>query len=290
MPWLDDIDLRDAHAFDRSLRDEHTVAEVRRAVLDALTRLAPSDMLSWDDVELPGGVRASGRLGHTELVHRPGEDYVVSLGLPTPPDHAVLIGLARRERTFSERDRDLLELIAPAIERALQAAGARQRSVRALGADAPAGSAVLLLDAYGQIELSSLEAQRWLAEHFGAAEHPGWLPGAVAEWLALPPRPPLVSVHDGRRLTVRLLPGNPHVLLLEEELHYFRPDALTRLGLTAREQEVLEAARAIANQGAIAGELFLSTHAVRDRLERVEAKLGVHTGAEAVAEALRASA
>ncbi len=67
-----------------------------------------------------------------------------------------------------------------------------------------------------EIEHSNLDAERWLAEHFGAAEHPGWLPEPVAGWLALPPRPALVSVRDGRRLAVHLLPGDPHALLLEE--------------------------------------------------------------------------
>jgi hypothetical protein len=65
-----------------------------------------------------------------------------------------------------------------------------------------------------------------LAEHHGAAEHPGWLPRPVAEWLALPPRPPLASEREGRRLTVCLLPGDPHALLLEETVASFRPDAL----------------------------------------------------------------
>jgi len=46
--------------------------------------------------------------------------------------------------------------------------------------------------------------------------------------VALPPLPPLVSVRDGRRLTVSLLPGDPHALLLEEEIASFRPDALHR--------------------------------------------------------------
>jgi hypothetical protein len=86
---------------------------------------------------------------------------------------------------------------------------------------------------------AELAGERWLAEHFGATEHPGWLPRPVAEWLALPPRPPLVSDRDGRRLTVRLLPGDPHALLLEEEVASFRPEALDRLGLTRRETEVL---------------------------------------------------
>jgi hypothetical protein len=108
----------------------------------------------------------------------------------------------------------------------------RGRLARALAGDPPPGTAVVVLDRYGEIELSSLDAERWLAEHFAAAE-PGWLPGPVAEWLALPPRPPLVSERDSRRLTVCLLPGDPHALLLEEEVASFRTDALDRLGLTA---------------------------------------------------------
>jgi DNA-binding CsgD family transcriptional regulator len=180
--------------------------------------------------------------------------------------------------------------VRPGLEAALRAAAARVRLARALAGEPPPGTAVVLLDRYGEIELSSLDAERWLAEHFGAAEHPGWLPGPVTWWLALPPRPPLVSERDGRRLTVRLLPGDPHALLLEEEVASFRPEALERLGLTARETEVLRAAAATPDEAEIACELFLSLHAVRERLERLEAKLGVRTAAEAVARALRESA
>jgi len=118
----------------------------------------------------------------------------------------------------------------------------------------------------------------------------GWLPGPVAGWLALPPRPALVSVRDGRRLSVHLLPGDPHALLLEEQLASFRADALDRLGLTPRETEVLRAATAIEDEADIASELFLSLHAVRERLACLEAKLGVRTAAEAVARAPRESA
>ena len=203
---------------------------------------------------------------------------------------AVVAGLGRSEREFSERDRDVLDIVRPGLEDALRTAEARGRLARALVANPPPGTAVVLLDRYGEIELSSLDAERWLAEHFGAAEHPGWLPGPVARWLALPPRPPLVSVHDRRRLTVRLLPGELHALLLEEEVASFRADALDRLGLTPRETEVLRAAAAMEDAAEIARELFLSLHAVRERLARLEAKLGVRTAADAVARALRESA
>jgi DNA-binding CsgD family transcriptional regulator len=225
-----------------------------------------------------------------DLLHRSGVEYGIAIGVRTGRGELVVTVLGRSECEFSERDRDVLDLMRPRLEDALRTAEARGRLVRALAADPPAGTAVVLLDRYGEIEHSSLNAARWLANHFGAAEHPGWLPGPVARWLALPPRPALVSVREGVRLTVRLLPGDPHALLLEEEVASFRTDALERLGLTARETEVLRAAAAIEDEAEIAWELFLSLGAVRGRLARLEAKLGVRTAAEAVARALRESA
>jgi DNA-binding CsgD family transcriptional regulator len=234
-----------------------------------------------------------GRLSHSDLfgdlLHASGFEYGIAIGVRTERREAVVAGFGRAEREFSERDRDVLDLVCPALEGALRATEARGRLARALAADPPPGTAVVLLDCYGEVELSSLDAERWLAEHFGVAEHPGWLPGPVAEWLALPPRPPLVSERDGRRLTIWLLPGDPHALLLEEEVASFRTEALERLGLTPRETEVLRAATAMDNEVDIAWELFLSLHAVRERLARLEAKLGVRTAADAVARGFLAS-
>jgi DNA-binding CsgD family transcriptional regulator len=227
---------------------------------------------------------------HGDLLHASGVEYAIAIGVRTGRGEAVVVGLGRTERQFSERDRDVLDIARPGLEGALRSTLARGRLVRALAADPPQATAVALLDPDGEIELSSPDAERWLAEHFGAAEHPGWLPRPVAEWLALPPRPPLVSERDGRRLTVRLLPGDPHALLLEEEVASFRTAALDGLGLTARETEVLRTAAVIGDEADIAWELFLSLHAVRERLARLEAKLGVLTAADAVARALRESA
>ena len=233
------------------------------------------------------------RLSHSELygdlLHRSGVEYGIAIGVHAGRGEVVITGLGRTEREFSERDRDVLDLVRPGLEDALRGAETRARLVRAFAANPPPGTAVVLLDRYGEIEHSNLDAERWLAEHFGAAEHPGWLPGPVAEWLALPPRPALVSVRDGRRLTVQLLPGDPHALLLEEEVASFRTDALDRLGLTPRETEVLHAATAMEDEADIAWELSLSLHAVRERLARLETKLSVRTAAEAVVEALRES-
>jgi DNA-binding CsgD family transcriptional regulator len=234
------------------------------------------------------------RLCHSELygdlLHRSGIEYAIAIGLHATRRETVIAGLGRTERQFSERDRDVLDVVRPALEDALRITEVRARLARAIAAEPPPGTAVVLLDRYGEIEHASADAERWLAEHHGPAEHPGWLPRPVADWLALPPRPALVSERDGRRLTTSLLPGDPHALLLEEEVAAFRPEALRRLGLTARETEVLCAAAAMDDEVDIAWELCLSLHAVRGRLAHLEAKLGVHTADEAVARGLRESA
>jgi DNA-binding CsgD family transcriptional regulator len=215
--------------------------------------------------------------------------YEIAIGVRTGRGEAVVAGLGRTDREFSERDRDVLDIVHAQLEGALRAMEARERLARALAGDPPPDTAVILLDRDGEIQRSSPAATRWLAEHFGAADHPGWLPRPVAEWLALPPRPPLVSDREGRRLIVQLLPGDPHVLLIEETVASFRVDVLGRLGLTAREIEVLCAAAAIGDEVELACELFLSLHAIRERLASLEAKLGVQTAGDAVAVALRES-
>jgi DNA-binding CsgD family transcriptional regulator len=224
-----------------------------------------------------------------DLLHPSGFVYGIAIGIRPGRGEAVVAELGRSECEFSERDRDVLNLVRPGLEAALQTAEARERLALALAASPRLGTAVVLLDRCGEIEQASLDAERWLAEHFGAAEHPGWLPEPVAEWLALPPRPPLISMREGRRLTVHLLPGDPHALLLEENVACFRPEALRALGLTGRDTEVLCAAAAIENELEIAAELFLSLHAVRERLERIEARLDVRTTKAAVAQALSKS-
>ncbi len=225
-------------------------------------------------------------LSHSELygdlLHRSGIEYGIAIGVRAGRREAVVAGLGRTERDFSERDRDVLDLAQAGLEDALAAAETRARLVRALAPDPPPGAAVVLLDPHGEIERSSPDAGRWLAEHYGAGEHPRWLPRPVAEWLALPPRPALVSVRDRRRLTVHLLPGDPHALLLEEDVARFQPEALRRLRLSAREAEVPQAATAMEDEAEIGWQLSLSLHAVRERLANLEAKLGESTAAEAI--------
>jgi DNA-binding CsgD family transcriptional regulator len=244
-----------------------------------------------------GATRLSEAAGHElarseifgELLRPSGSAFGIAVGIAGHGEERVVVALGRREREFSERERDLLDLATPVIAADLDQARARERLLRAVAAEPPPGTAVLLLNRYGEIEHSDVRAERWLAEHFGAAEHPGWLPGPVAAWLALPPRPPLISRRGERCLEIHLIPGDPHALLLEERVESFREDALHELGLSAREREVLQAARRLGEEQEIAEQLFLSSQAVRRRLEQLEQKLGVDSPAGAIAAALRAS-
>ena len=232
------------------------------------------------------------RLSHSELygdlLHRSGVEYEIAIGMRTGRGEAVVAGLGRSEREFSERDRDVLDIVRPGLEDALRTAEARGRLARALVANPPPGTAVVLLDRYGEIELSSLDAERWLAERFGAAEHPGWLPGPVARWpraapaarqCARPPaphRPPLArraaraAARGGGRELPRGCARPP------------RPDPARDRG-TARGGR--DGGRGGDRSGAVP-QPARGPGAAR----ALEAKLGVRTAADAVARALRESA
>jgi DNA-binding CsgD family transcriptional regulator len=234
----------------------------------------------------PGRLTRSELFG--DLLHPSGFDYGMAIGVRTERREAVVAGLGRAEREFSERDRDLLDLVRPALEGACgpprrasassrrlprSAAGHRRR---ACSIASPRSSSPASTPSVGWPSTSASRAP-------GLAARTGRAVAGAAR------RAALVSDRERRRLTIHLLPGDPHALLLEEEVTSFRAGALDRLGLTARESEVLRAASAIDSEADIAWELFLSLHAVRERLARLEAKLGVRTAADAVARALRES-
>jgi hypothetical protein len=124
------------------------------------------------------------RLHHNELyadlLHPSGVEYGITVVVRTERREMVVAGLGRAEREFSERDRDVLDLVRPALDDALRDAEARERLVSALATNPPPRAAVVLVDRYGEIELSIPDDECWLAEQFGAAEHSGRLPRPVA--------------------------------------------------------------------------------------------------------------
>ena len=118
------------------------------------TRRRPALRLS--EVVEPG-VLDRGEL-YGDLLRAAGVEYEIAIGVRTGGGEVVVAGLGRSERGFSERDRDVLDIARPGLEGALRATQARGRLIRALADDPPPGTAVLLLDRDGEIELSSPEA------------------------------------------------------------------------------------------------------------------------------------
>jgi len=100
---------------------------------------------------------------YDQLLHAAGVEYEIAIGMRSGHGEAVVVGLGRTEREFSERDRDVLDIACPVLEGALRATEARGRLAHALAADPPPGTAVVVLNRDGEIELSSPDADRWLA-------------------------------------------------------------------------------------------------------------------------------
>ena len=81
----------------------------------------------------------AGSLTHSELygdlLHPSGVEYEIAIGMRTGRGEAVVAGLGRAEREFSERDRDVLDIAAAGLEDALRVAYAHERLDVALAAD-----------------------------------------------------------------------------------------------------------------------------------------------------------
>ncbi len=111
--------------------------------------------------------RLSGTELYGDLLHPSGVEYCIAIGVRTERRETVVAGLGRTDCEFSERDRDVLDLVRPALEAAVRDAEAYERLVRALASDPPPCTAVVLLDRYGEVERSSLDAERGSASTSG---------------------------------------------------------------------------------------------------------------------------
>ena len=215
------------------------------------------------------------------------------------------VAVYRSGSDFSERDRLCLDLVRPHLVHLYRSAEAMARTRRDLalvtrGVEAE-GNAFLIVGRDGRIRRATEGAERWLTHYLGPAARPDYLPAGLQEWVqgheaargrtdALPPvRRPFVVEREGRRLTVRLVSQPPDsLLLLEEVATRLNPAALTRLGLSAREAEVLAWTASGKTNPAIAALLHISPRTVQTHLERVYRKLGVQTRTAAAARALEA--
>lgn len=226
-----------------------------------------------------------------------GCEYLLGSFLSEPDELLIGIGLIRDRRDFSARDRELLSRVRPHIARARRNAALRASVTGIHRALETAGEAVLVVRPDHQLDELNAYGASLLGKFFDRPQHGSDLPEAVrtwivceearlqnGEWLASGSTP-LEIVKNGSRLTIRypvarLLDGRA-CLLLREHPKELSLVALSPLGLSHREAEVLLCATNGSSNDDIAQQLFISARTVAKHLEHVYAKLGVSGRREA---------
>ena len=227
-----------------------------------------------------------------------GVEFQVAVGLPTPQPVVLGIALNRHKTDFTDQEVALLDALRPHLVQAYRRVQLLSERRRVLDALAEAledeGRAFHVVGA----PLTDL-AGTLLSSYFD--ETATALPASVQSWVAEEQaafargrpdrlREPLVAYREGRRLTVRFIPGGrgPDLLWLDERTSERDAKPLKRLGLSERQAEVLWHLTKGASTKEIAQQLQLSVGTIKKHLEHVYRKLGVSTGTAAVAQAFDA--
>lgn len=232
---------------------------------------------------------------------------LMAIILPASAPLVIALSFSRSRRTFSERDRLVLNVLRPHLIQAYHNAEAltqlREEMEQFKQVLKDCNRGIILLTSQGLVRLMTDHAWQWLQDYYGqsARQRARRLPEDLWRWVcqqqsvltshdAVPPsRTPLVVEREGKRLVVRLLTDQAEgqmLLLLEEQCTSVSLTPLAPLGLTKRENEILYwVAQGKTNKEA-AMILGLSPHTVRTRLENIYGKLGVETRTAAAARVL----
>jgi DNA-binding CsgD family transcriptional regulator len=214
------------------------------------------------------------RTSYHHLVLEPlGVTAILTVAIRSPPTHVRRFGFDRVDGRFSERDRLVLDVLRPHLERLWRNAETRRRLRAAIAglewATEQDPKGVVLLAAGGRVEFSSPAASRLVRTYFPTRTD-GVLATALSQWLESGSST-LVRRQADRLLTIRRV-GD--ALLLEET----REDP----PLTPREREIVALLARGKTNTEIAEVLWVAPSTVRKHLENIYAKLGVHTRTAAV--------
>ena len=109
-----------------------------------------------------------------DLLHRSGVEYATAIGVRTERGQVVVAGLGRADRQFSGRDRDVLGLVSPPASRTPCGPPTRiAASSRRPPPPRRRGTAVVLLDRYGETEHFEPGPRALARRHFGPREPRG---------------------------------------------------------------------------------------------------------------------
>lgn len=193
-----------------------------------------------------------------------GINYWLDMGLPMRRGHSRVFIAVSRTRDFGEREKLLLELLEPHLERRALDVERTAAAVDALASIAEAGDDmqdVVLATARGTIEFASPRSRELLRRYFGIAN--GTLPPALRSGC-------VVGRAAAGRLTVRTARvDNLLVVLLGED------DARIER-LTTRQREILALAAEGLTDPQIGERLGIAAATVNKHLESVYDRLEVH--------------
>jgi DNA-binding CsgD family transcriptional regulator len=222
-----------------------------------------------------------------------GMEYEMEVGIKSPLGHSKTFFFQSGHRDFTERDRALLNLLAPHFAQLDHASTARRTAALGLieleASDPDARRGILLPDRGGrEIDAASERARCLLAAYFPDADSIR-LPAALRGWLehgrARENSPKLdrkqapqlkLSGPAGILTIERARVGEAEVVVLEESVAVGQPL------LTAREREVLDLVAQGKRNSDIAQDLWVSPSTIRKHLENIYEKLGVGTRTAAV--------
>jgi DNA-binding CsgD family transcriptional regulator len=203
--------------------------------------------------------------------------------------------LNRSQRTFTERDRLMLNLLWPHISQAYNDAlkyqqhNQFQQSLGYLG--------LITLDAVGHVQWMTMQAESCLQRYFAKSTAIDGLPDQLVDWLTHQltqsidrplVRVPFTIEQAGKKLVIRFVADREHdryTLMLEEETT-LPLECLPRLGLSKRETEVMGWLMQGKDNKAIAMEMGIHVGTIRKHLENIYRKLDVQSRTEAIACAL----
>lgn len=218
------------------------------------------------------------------------------IGLPAPEGLIACICL-ERDREFSERAVQLMELVRPHIVQMYRNAEMFSLLGQAAQLD---GARSIVLDKAGRPLLATQAAWDLIVAYF--PRQTGFaavFPRSISDWLQVqlarfnrehelpPPASPLVLQNEnGDRLTLRLLYGGKtgeQALLVLQERRAEPPATVSdQLGLSPREGEILRLVRQGHTSAGIAELLCVSRRTVEKHLENIYCKLGVENRTAAV--------
>jgi DNA-binding CsgD family transcriptional regulator len=223
--------------------------------------------------------------------------HQVAFVIATDTGAQIACAINRRKPDFSERERTILELLAPrlatTIRGSIEVRKLFERQTSYDEALAKMSRAIVSLSADGKITHSSELGEQLIAKYFGSTGSGDSLPGVISDWVAsvteiresrLAESPPFIFQIGNSQLRVEALNGKGSEtlsLLLTERID-LPPAILQKFGLTNRESEILYWVAQGKNDDVIATLCSISVRTVNKHLERVYRKLGVESRLAAI--------